>query len=365
MIGIVFSLLMLPYAAVILYYASVLFIRSYKNKPHDKNHGQPNIKIAVIIALRNEEQNIAAAIDSILKQSYRNFVLYLINDNSTDKSSEIISDYAKKNDNIIALKASGKGKKQAIKQAVEQLHEDYIICTDADCSVPSEWLSTIVEYFVYENADLVIAPVSINARNALSFQVLDNMSLQAVTAASALAGNATMANGANIAFRRQAYMESINDLHFDKASGDDMFLLESIKRKKGKICYAYSQKAIVKTQGVSDIRGFFNQHSRWLSKAGAYSDKSIIALGTVVVIAQILLIVSLISSIWEPLFLWTWIIKILPDFFLLLSWARFTRQYSFAVYFVPASIVYPFYVAGVIFYSIIARPLWKNRILEI
>lgn len=362
MIGIIFSLLMIPYASVILYYASVL-LKSGKNKSYDKKTEQPKMKVAVIIALRNEEQNIAVAIDSIMKQSYRNFVLYLVNDNSTDKSSEIICEYAKKNANIIALKANGQGKKQAIKQAVEQSNEDYIICTDADCSAPSEWLSTIVEYFIYENADLVIAPVSINAQNAKSFQVLDNMSLQAVTAASALAGNATMANGANMAFRRQAYMESINDLHFDKASGDDMFLLESIKRKKGKICYAYSQKAIVKTKEVHNVREFFNQHARWVSKAGDYSDKSIIALGTVVLISQILLIVSLIASIKEPLFLWSWAIKVISDFILLLFWAKFTKQYSFAFYFIPASIAYPFYVTGVIFYSIIAKPLWKNRLL--
>lgn len=363
MIGTVFSLLMIPYAAIIIYYAFVLFTNSDR-KPDDKKFKNTNAKVAVIIALRNEERNIAAAIDSILGQNYRDFVLYLVNDDSTDKSLEIINGYADKYDNITVLKADGKGKKQAIRQALEHAAEDYIVCTDADCSASAEWLSTITGYLVCENADLVIAPVIMDG-GAGAFQVMDNMSLQAVTAASALAGDPTMANGANMAFRRQAYMESSDGLHFEQASGDDMFLLESIKRKKGKICYAYSRKAIIKTQGASSIREFFNQHARWLSKAGAYSDKSIIALGTVVCLAQILLVAALAAGINQPQFLWTWVVKLVPDFLLLLSWARFTGQYYFAAYFIPASIAYPFYVAGVFFYSILAKPIWKNRILGI
>ena len=49
--------------------------------------------VSVIMPVYNEEQNIARAIDSILKQSFVNFEFIIVDDNSTDKTAEIISTY--------------------------------------------------------------------------------------------------------------------------------------------------------------------------------------------------------------------------------------------------------------------------------
>ena len=50
-------------------------------------------KVSVIMAVYNDEQYLSEAIDSILNQTYRKFEFIIINDGSTDSSSEILNEY--------------------------------------------------------------------------------------------------------------------------------------------------------------------------------------------------------------------------------------------------------------------------------
>lgn len=59
--------------------------------------------VSVIISTRNRANFIAKAIDSVLKQTYKNIELIIINDSSTDKTSEIISGFAEKDGRIVIL----------------------------------------------------------------------------------------------------------------------------------------------------------------------------------------------------------------------------------------------------------------------
>ncbi|MEK7080255.1 MAG: glycosyltransferase family 2 protein, partial [Patescibacteria group bacterium] len=52
--------------------------------------------VSVIISTCNRANLIRKAVDSVLKQNYKNIELIIINDGSTDKTSEIISEAAEK-----------------------------------------------------------------------------------------------------------------------------------------------------------------------------------------------------------------------------------------------------------------------------
>ena len=49
-----------------------------------------NAEISIIMPVYNAEKYLRESIESILRQTYRNFVLYIINDGSSDNSEEII-----------------------------------------------------------------------------------------------------------------------------------------------------------------------------------------------------------------------------------------------------------------------------------
>jgi len=63
-----------------------------------------NPKISVIMPNYNCEKYISEAIESILKQSFTDFEFIIIDDGSTDNSWNIIQEYAKKDDRIVALR---------------------------------------------------------------------------------------------------------------------------------------------------------------------------------------------------------------------------------------------------------------------
>lgn len=62
-----------------------------------------NPKISIIMSVYNNEKYLRTAIDSILKQTYKNFEFIITNDASIDNSLEIIKEYAKQDKRIVII----------------------------------------------------------------------------------------------------------------------------------------------------------------------------------------------------------------------------------------------------------------------
>ncbi|MDD3520039.1 MAG: glycosyltransferase [Actinomycetota bacterium] len=93
--------------------------------------------VSILIPARNEEKNIERCLKSILKQDYRNTEIIVLNDNSTDRTGEIVKKLAEKDSRIRLV--SGKplpqgwlGKNFACFQLSRYAKGDYLIFTDAD-----------------------------------------------------------------------------------------------------------------------------------------------------------------------------------------------------------------------------------------
>ena len=66
-------------------------------------------KISVIIPVYNAEKYIRETLDSIIKQSYKNLEIILIDNGSKDRSPDIIQKYEAKYPEIHMIEESGKG----------------------------------------------------------------------------------------------------------------------------------------------------------------------------------------------------------------------------------------------------------------
>ncbi len=282
-----------------------------------------------------------------------------MDDGSSDRSNEIVAEYAARDQRIRLLHSSGQGKKAAIRQAMEICAEDYIACTDADCLPGRDWLSCIAAQFAATNSELIIAPVAIEDKFPL--QALEFQSLQAVTAAYALSGRPIMCNGANMAYKKTAWLGARGELHNETASGDDMFLLQAVKKSGGRISYLYNRAATVYTRGADGAAAFMQQRGRWLSKSNKYRDKDVIFCGLVVFLASVVLILSLGFAFVNPGVLWVWAAKFLADFAILLPWAHFLKQTKVLFWIVALSLVYPFYALATAIYASIGNITWKKR----
>jgi len=97
------------------------------------------LKISVIMAVFNGEKNIAAAIESILNQTYKDFEFIIVDDGSNDRSYEIIKNYADKDDRIkIIRNNSNTGLTKSLNKAITQAKGEFIARQDDDdISLPS------------------------------------------------------------------------------------------------------------------------------------------------------------------------------------------------------------------------------------
>ena len=289
------------YILLILYYwRSWLSIPEFK--PQLTNLA-PQTRTSVIIAARNEEENIAACLDSITRQFYPAalFEVLVVDDHSTDKTAAIIKSYADKNVKLISLKdllddqKLNSYKKKAIEIAVGQASGELIVTTDADCIVHEHWLQTIACFYEQYDPAFIAAPVSIDCSNKFIefFQGLDFMTLQGITGASVHKKIHSMCNGANLAYTKKAFEEAGGFSGIDAiASGDDMLLMHKIyKQDPNKVMFLRAKEAIVNTAPVGSIKEFFSQRIRWASKADKYDDKRIFAVLLLVYLVNVLLLV--------------------------------------------------------------------------
>jgi cellulose synthase/poly-beta-1,6-N-acetylglucosamine synthase-like glycosyltransferase len=276
---------------------------------------------SIIIPARNEEKNIANCVNSILQNNYPEdlFEIIVVDDFSEDRTAEIVQKLQSKYFNIklIQLKNIVDGeinsyKKKAIETAIDSASNEWIITTDADCEVKSEWLNLFDKYIQQTNSVFIAAPVMFkNDDSFLSvFQCLDFISLQGITAASVSAGFLSMCNGANLAYKKSAFYEVNGFKGVDNiASGDDMLLMHKIKLKFPKqIGYLFHSNAIVSTLPADSWKNFFNQRIRWASKATNYDDKRIFLVLLLVYFFNLYLLVLPFLAFYDVFFLKFWLI---------------------------------------------------------
>jgi glycosyltransferase involved in cell wall biosynthesis len=103
-----------------------------------------NPTVRVIIPNFNGERFIAAAIESVLSQSFQDWELYIVDDGSTDKSTEIIERYC--SDRIILIRQNNKGDEAARVKAMEGAGTKYIARLDADDVMLPDRLEKQVKY---------------------------------------------------------------------------------------------------------------------------------------------------------------------------------------------------------------------------
>lgn len=113
--------------------------------------------ISVIIPIYNVEDYLARCIDSIQHQTYDNLEIILVNDNSPDKSGEIIKKYVQEDERIIEIvHESNRGLFQARISGVEAAHGDYIAFVDGDDYISMDWFRKLVQKAEETESDIVV-----------------------------------------------------------------------------------------------------------------------------------------------------------------------------------------------------------------
>lgn len=343
------------------------------NKEIKIDRKDQNLLVSIIVAFRNEEYNLPSLINSVLNLKHQNFELILVNDHSEDASHSIVQKFASKDKRIKLIQMlDGEGKKKAISIAVHQSKSELIFCTDADCILPTDWISQLLPYFESDKIKIVAAAVKLSYHNFFEkLQALEFSSLIATSAGAAKRNYPLMINAANMAFRKGVYLELENELDtVISVSGDDIFLLHYCKKKyPHSIFYHLSENTLVQSKPQKLFRDFINQRKRWASKSKFYTDNSIKWLGLIVLSMNVLFLVDIILLIVEHELKIKWIlpigIKFLIDFILLKKYLHIIREENLLKYFLLLEFILPIYIIFVGISSQLSSFNWKGRKFKI
>jgi cellulose synthase/poly-beta-1,6-N-acetylglucosamine synthase-like glycosyltransferase len=339
-----------------------------------------NMKVCVIIAARNESESIFACLQSLQSQDhpaeYTQFII--VDDHSDDNTLKIAQEFAARDKRfqVLTLPSEMQGKKRAIRFAIDQTNAELIMTTDADCIVPSGWISRMASFYKGSKANMVIAPVMFfNESSAIEkMQSLEMLALMAFTGGSSYFGSPVLCNGANLAYSRKCFLELGGFEGIEgNPSGDDVLLMYKIQHKMpGTVKFLADKSAIVRTKAKANLVTLLQQRRRWASKGTSGMTATAKFSAGIVYLFNIMLLLSLLLSgltemlypHWPPFFRISLIltgIKCLIDFLLLFLAASFFDKKGCLLYFLPQFILYPIYIAYVSWPFSDKTYTWKGR----
>ncbi|HEX8059997.1 MAG TPA: glycosyltransferase [Cyclobacteriaceae bacterium] len=321
--------------------------------------------ISIVIPIRDEAHNIPALLSSLANIQYPHFEIILVDDHSSDNPQ-----LAAHNPQLVRLIHSpGHGKKSAISHAIQNSTRDIIVTTDADCCVTPQWLEKINAAFQDARIQMMIGGVRIEEDQTLfsRLQSLEFVSVAVTGAATLGLGFPTMCNGANLSYRRSAFLQVDGYSGNEKiSSGDDEFLLNKINHtSKGSIGYLCSSASLVTSSPLPLVTSFLSQRFRW---AGKWSSN--ISLTTRLFALVVWLFhLSFILMAFSPVFGFiSWNLfailagaKVFVEALLLIPAAKFYQVKWRWISFLVLQFVYSFYVITIGFMSQTFSPKWKGR----
>jgi biofilm PGA synthesis N-glycosyltransferase PgaC len=378
---VLFALMVIVYITIFLFFGYSLLIiyywLSWRSAPEfvaqKKLH---TASISLVIAARNEERNIGRLLNALNEQTYPRHLteVIVIDDDSTDNTLNLAKQFA--TTSTIELKSDGVNsyKKRAIEEGIRAASGDLIVTTDADCVPPTHWLEDLVSFREQNHSIFVAAPVIFENNSSFleTFQALDFLILQGITAASVYRQAHSMCNGANLAYEKKAFAEVNGFEKIDSiASGDDMLLMHKIwKKYPGRVHYLKSREAIVATQPMKTWKEFFNQRVRWASKARYYQDKRILGVLLLVYLFNLSCVSLLLAAIWSRWpsglqfviwFLAFWVAKTAIEFPFVYSLAKFFNKQSLMKYFFLYQPLHMAYTVLAGFLGQFGTYEWKGR----
>ena len=340
----------------------------------------PNTSFTIIVPFRNESENLPILLKSISSLNYpSNLVtVFLVNDDSNDDSEEIIQKSIEESNFSIRMiqnnRVSNSPKKDAISTGVKHTTSEWIVTTDADCELPESWLKTF-DVFIQNNREnnhnpvMICAPVIYKSNGSFieTFQELDGLSLQTVTMGSFGLNNPLLSNGANLAYRKDAF-EQVDGFSGNNhiASGDDIFLLEKIKKAYPKqVAFLKSGDCTVYTKPQTSWSQLINQRIRWASKTSKQKNASSIILGLIVFLTNILFLAAPVLMVlnrdYVTIYLLLIVSKILIDYIIIQQSAVCLKIDISFWKFSQLPFVYSFLTLIVVIKSFKGSYSWKDR----
>ena len=345
---------------------SVIFVIGAKKKFSRLNDDKLPTA-TVIVAARDEENNIKQCLNSLDKLEYPEDMLevLIVDDRSTDKTGEIIDEFISERENfrkIIPDDPKGKmvGKVNALATAIREAKGQIILTTDADCVVKPFWVKTIASFY-QDDVGMVDSYTTQLAANSFGgMQAIDFIYLLLVAGGTINLKIPISCIGNNMSFRKKAYDEIGGYEALPFSVTEDFTLLRAIyKLKKYKILFPLEKDALVNSIPCTDYKNLYRQKKRW-----GVGGLGVPVRGFFIMFWGFLanLAIVLTPLFYSPVWLYLIFFKLAIDFFVLYPIHKKMEITKNLKYFFIYQIYYILYVLALPFIVLTSRKVkWKGR----
>lgn len=244
---------------------------AFKERSKEKKLGEFPVlksypKVSIIVPAYNEEVNIVSSLQNLLKQTYPNFNIIMVDDGSKDstyeKALEAFPDHPKLK---ILTKGNG-GKATALNFGISQTNAEYVVCIDADTKLQQDAVKYLIARFLNSSAEEKIAAVAGNVKvgnrvnwltrwQAIEYTTSQNFDRLAYAHINAI----TVIPGAIGAFKRSVIIEAGGYSSDTLAEDCDI----TVKILKAGYTVANENRAIAVTEAPETTKQFLKQRFRW------------------------------------------------------------------------------------------------------
>jgi GT2 family glycosyltransferase len=220
---------------------------------------------------------------------------------------------------------------------------------------------------------MLLMPVHTQGGHGLlgMLQVEEQLALQAVTAGSALSDAPLLANGANLAISRKAFLRTGGFLGDRFASGDDVLLMAKLREAGHAVRYLLDPAVVVTAVPVTTWHEWCSQRLRWAGKmrSGALSSGRNAALLGILfpwMLAWFTVQAAALHVGQQALYTWAfiagaWLAWSLPTIRLSISMARFFTRHARPLRTAATMLLFCVYTPLIAGLSLVVRPYWKGR----
>lgn len=114
-----------------------------------------SVKISVVIPVYNVEKYLQECVNSVLRQTYTDFEVILVDDGSTDSGGRICDDYAQKDPRVRVIHQANGGLSVARNTGLRAAQGKYVYFLDSDDYIEDHTLEALIFLAEKESADIV------------------------------------------------------------------------------------------------------------------------------------------------------------------------------------------------------------------
>src|SRR5690554_5621516 len=278
------------------FYSRIAF---HREKDNESSHPP----VSIIIAARNEEDNLFEFLPFILEQDYKEFEVIVVNHQSVDNTEYILKAYKEKYPHLKIINIEKNhhlafGKKLPLTIGIKGSKHEHLLFTDADCKPASnQWLKLMSSKFTpKKNVVLGYAPHRKEGGLLNKIIRIDTTFIALNYLSFAKAGVPYMGVGRNLGYTKEVFLNNSGfKSHYSIPSGDDDLFIQEVAKKRNytvslsplRFCYSAPKSA------WSD---WLSQKTRHYTTSSRYSVFKKLLLG-IYPLSLLLLLISFVTLI--------------------------------------------------------------------